>query len=109
MTTPNLLGPATIPSECGVQTSAASARGSMLPALFVAVVWVAMYVGDLAFIGAFGRNVPHADDWEFVPAATHPGIHLPWAFAQHMEHRTPVPRLLVLGLLKISGLDFRSG
>jgi hypothetical protein len=109
MTTPNLLAPAAPPLESSAQPSAAQAGTSMLPVLFVAFVWAAMYAGDIAFIGAFGRDVPHADDWEFVPAATHPGVRLRWAFAQHMEHRTPVPRLLVLGLLKISGLDFRSG
>src|SRR5271154_2035472 len=97
-------------STSNVSTPQPTQRSSWfsLPVLFVGLVWAGMYLGDLAFIRAFGVNCPHGDDWEYVPKVLQPNLDFRWIFSQHMEHRTPLPRLLVLGLLKVTSLDFRS-
>ena len=81
-----------------------------LPALVVGLVWLGMFASDLWLIRAYGRNVPYLDDWELVPQLTGQNpVDLTWLFAQHNEHRIPLPRLLLLGLYRATGLDFRAG
>lgn len=86
------------------------AVAAWFPEMVVAAVWLAMLVGEFTLIHLYGRNVPYQDDWELVPELTGQNpVTLKWLFAQHNEHRIPLPRLLLLGLFKISGLDFRAG
>lgn len=81
-----------------------------LPAVVVGLVWLGMFASDLWLIHAYGRNVPYLDDWELVPQLTGQNpVDLTWLFAQHNEHRIPLPRLLLLGLYRATGLDFRAG
>src|SRR5690606_20336213 len=49
-------------------------------------------------------------DWLLVrPLTGHEPDLLEWLWAQNNEHRVPVPRLLLLALLTLSGGDFRAG
>jgi hypothetical protein len=73
-------------------------------------VWIAMTVAALGFIARFGSNVPFWDEWNIVDFATGAKPVTPqWLWAPHNGHRIPVPKLLLLGLYKISGTDFRAG
>ncbi len=75
---------------------------------FPVAVWAALTVAGLGFVLGFTRNLPWGDEWEFVPAvAGHepiPG----WLWTQHNEHRLPLPRLVYLLLVRLTG-DFRAG
>ncbi len=69
-----------------------------------------MFAGVLGLIAFYGSNVPCWDDWDIVPSATrHQPITLQWLWSQHNEHRVPIPRLLLLGILRLSRIDFRAG
>ena len=51
-----------------------------------------------------------ADEWELVPAlAREQPISPAWLWAQHNEHRIPLPKLVLLGLFAVSDNDIRSG
>jgi hypothetical protein len=70
--------------------------------------WGALTVAALAFVLGLGSNVPSADEWEFVPVLTGHEPSLPWLWAQHNEHRLPLPRLVYLTLFRLTN-DFRAG
>src|SRR5262245_58601504 len=71
-------------------------------------VWAILTLAALAFVAAIGTNAPYADEWEFVPALLGEEPQLPWLWAQHNEHRLPLPRAVYLGLFKLTH-DFRAG
>ncbi|HET6572888.1 MAG TPA: hypothetical protein VFG68_04745 [Fimbriiglobus sp.] len=71
-------------------------------------VWAVLTVAGLGFVLGFGHNVPWGDEWEFVPALTGHEPAGPWLWAQHNEHRLPLPRAVYLGLFRLTG-DFRAG
>ncbi len=81
-----------------------------LPPLFVWATCAAMLIASLAFVARYGSNVPSWDDWDMVPALTgEQPITAGWLWSQHNEHRVPLPRLLLLGLNGLTGVDFRAG
>jgi hypothetical protein len=58
----------------------------------------------------FGRNIPVSEDWWLVAPLTDNEPNLAhWLWAPNNEHRIPFPRLIMLGLLKLAGGDWRSG
>ncbi len=78
------------------------------PGPILLLVWVAMTVAGLGFVLHFGHNLPRVDEWEFVPVLTGHEPAGPWLWAQHNEHRLPLPRAIYLGLFRLTG-DFRAG
>ena len=69
-----------------------------------------MAIAALAFVWRFGSDVPFWDEWNLVDALTGARpITLEWLWAPHNGHRIPLPKLLLLGLYKLSGGDFRVG
>jgi hypothetical protein len=73
-------------------------------------VWTVMTVAALGFVARFGSNVPFWDEWNIVDFSTGAQpISFHWLWAPHNGHRILVPKLLLLGLYKISGTDFRAG
>lgn len=69
-----------------------------------------MLLAALAFVRKYGSNVPSWDGWDMVPAMTgEQPITITWLWSQHNEHRVPVPRLILLGLCRLTGCDFRAG
>jgi hypothetical protein len=69
-----------------------------------------MVAAAFACLVKFGQNIPLTEDWLMVPPLTGNEPHLlGWLWAQNNEHRVPLPRLLLLGLLKIAHGDFRVG
>src|SRR5262245_29309506 len=78
--------------------------------IFVWIVWLIMVFIAFVCLVKYSRNVPITEDWLFVPPLTGNEPHIPkWLWAQNNEHRTPFPRLLLLGLLKATHGDFRIG
>jgi hypothetical protein len=78
-------------------------------AWFLVLVWAVMTAAGLGYVVAFGHNVPWGDEWEFVPVLTgHEPAGPRWLWAQHNEHRLPLPRAVYLGLFRLTG-DFRAG
>ena len=68
-----------------------------------------MVVIALACIARYGRNIPLAEDWLMVPPMTGHEPHLAsWLWSQNNEHRSPLPRLVLLGVLAATH-DFRAG
>jgi hypothetical protein len=79
-------------------------------ALFVWGIWAIMGLSVLAFIRTNGSNVPFDDEWWMVPVLTHHRpVTLKYLWSLHNEHRILLPRLLYLGLAKLTGTDFRAG
>ncbi len=80
------------------------------PFRFTLLVWMVMSAATLVFVGFYGSNVPCWDDWDLVPTATgQQPVTLEWLWSQHNEHRVPVPRLVLLALLRLLPMDFRTG
>jgi hypothetical protein len=87
-----------------------SQRIDRMAALFVWGVWALMASAALACVGSFCSRVPFWDDWTLVPAVTgNRVVSLSWLWEQHNEHRVPLPKLLLVGLYRLSGYDFRAG
>src|ERR1700740_3081887 len=69
-----------------------------------------MLVAALAFVGKYGSNVPYWDEWNMVPVLVgDQPVDAHWLWSEHNGHRIPLPRLLLLGLYKLTGSDFRAG
>jgi hypothetical protein len=78
--------------------------------LFVWGVWALMLLIGLAYVAKYAHNVPYWDDWDvFVPywSGMKP-LTLRSLWEQHNEHRLPLMKLLVIGLVKLTGFDFRA-
>lgn len=85
-------------------------RSDMSVRLLVLSIWLAMVTVALVNWFHGSRNVPFSEDWLLVPALTGHEPHLGiWLWSQHNEHRVPVPRLILLALLKVGQGDFRLG
>ena len=100
----------------GVHEAAVLGAGSQPPwqerlaPPLVWATWLFMTAAALLYIHHYGRNLPTWDDWSMVPAWTgSQPLTLSWLWSQHNEHRIPLTRLIMLGLLKVSGGDLRSG
>ncbi len=78
--------------------------------LFVWLGWAVMSVVALGYVAQFGPAIPVRDDFAVVGILTgDQAFSLEWLWSLHNEHRVPLPKLLLLGLYKISGNDFRAG
>ena len=78
--------------------------------IFVWTIWAIMFLIALACVFIYGRNIPLAEDWHMVAPLTGNEPNLAsWLWAQNNEHRIPLPKLVLLFLLKISNGDFRIG
>ena len=90
-------------------TSPSGVAGRAAP-VFVWGVWALLVLGNLAFVYTYASYVPYMDDWEMVPAVTGAQpLSFSWVWAQLNDHRHPLAKVLLLGLYKLSGGDFRIG
>jgi hypothetical protein len=87
-----------------------AAHGTRSATVFVWGTWAAMLLVAIAAVAVYGRNIPFAEDWFLVAPLTgnEPDL-FRWAWAQNSEHLVPVPKLLLLLLLRLTGGDFRAG
>jgi len=96
-------------TEVSNRADAKRASATSLAATIVWSTWAVMLLVALACIVRYGRNIPLAEDWLLVPPMTGHEPHLgSWLWAQNNEHRLPLPRLVLLGLLMATH-DFRAG
>ncbi|MEW4567586.1 hypothetical protein AB1L88_06925 [Tautonia sp. JC769] len=73
-------------------------------------VWLAMTAAAVGFVVRFGPVVPFYDDFAIIPALVGEQEVTPgYLWSQHFEHRVPLPRLVLLGVYRLSGDDFRAG
>ena len=57
----------------------------------------------------FHKNIPYSEDWFLVAPLTGNEPHLgQWLWSLHHDHRFPLPKLLMLGLLKLTHGSFRA-
>lgn len=85
-------------------------RANAGPAIFAWGAWFTLVVADLALILTCGPNLPIWDDIGILPVlcGDRP-VDLGWLWSPHNEHRVPLPRLVLVGVLRLSRDDFRSG
>lgn len=79
------------------------------PGIFVGGLWLAMLQAAFYYVLHFGSPDPFGDEWDLMPGATYQVPYLPWLWAQHNEHRLPLPKLAYTALLNVSGFDTRAG
>jgi hypothetical protein len=72
------------------------------------VVWLAMLVPGLIYVSRYALVNPYVDEWAFVPVLFGDRPAGPWLWELHNEHRFPLPRLIYLGLFRLTG-DLRTG
>src|SRR5262249_16851194 len=78
--------------------------------VFVWGVWAGMSVLALALVWRYGSFLPFVDDFAFIPFLTGEVPVTPrWLWSLLNEHRVPLPRLILLSLLRLSDGDFRVG
>ncbi len=76
--------------------------------LALRAVWAVFTLAALWYVCTFGLNAPTADEWEFVPVLVGQEPVGPWLWAQHNEHRLPLPRFVFVTLFSLTH-DFRAG
>lgn len=90
---------------------AASANASRIRvASVVWILWAVGLVWTAVFVARHGHNLPAYDEWAFVKISyASRAEQVEWLGERHMEHRFPLARIIFLGLLDVSGHDFRPG
>jgi hypothetical protein len=71
--------------------------------------WILLTASAFNYVWKYGVNCPIWDEWSMTPALTGQTPLLPWLWAQHNEHRLPVPKLIFYAVTRASGYDFRTG
>lgn len=82
----------------------------MTSRIVVWTTWAGMLVLMLWLYVPASSPLPLAEDWYTIPLVTGQPVDLAsWLWEQNNEHRMPVARLLLVGVLKLSGGDYRAG
>jgi hypothetical protein len=77
---------------------------------FVWTTWGLLCAAALLFVSKYGSSIPYRDDWNMIAVVTgNESVNAHWLWSEHNGHRIPVPRLLLVGLYKLSGSDARAG
>ena len=73
-------------------------------------VWLALTAAGLGFVAEFGPRIPLGDDYDVVPviAGARP-LSAGYLWSQLNEHRLPMSRLVLIGLDRLTGHEFRAG
>jgi hypothetical protein len=73
-------------------------------------IWLAMTLAGLWLVSRYGLKMPIGDEWSWLGQVTgDQPVTWNWLWSQHNEHRMVLPRLIYLGLGRLSGFDFRTG
>lgn len=71
--------------------------------------WAAMTVAATWFVFAHASRFPYADDVAMLALKRHDlSVDWNWLWTAHNDHRLPLVRLCMLGLLELGGGDFRA-
>jgi len=77
--------------------------------VFVWSVWSACLLSAVVFIGAYRANAPLMHDFDMIPALTgNEPVTLGYLWEATNEHRMFLPKLLIVGLGKLTNCDFRA-
>jgi hypothetical membrane protein len=72
------------------------------------MVWAGASAALVYLVAEHTWNAPFSDDWAVVPRITGRAPLTPrWLWQLHNEHRLPLPRLIQVAVLRLSGMDFR--
>ncbi len=72
------------------------------------ILWFVLCAASVGFVLRFGFPLPYADEMELVPYAFgESAVTLKWLWSPHNEHRLLLPRLLYLGLLRLTSGELR--
>src|SRR4051812_24157472 len=71
-------------------------------------LWLALFAAGLVYVGRYALTNPYVDEWTFVPVLLGDKPAGPWLWELHNEHRFPLPRLIYIGLFRLTG-DLRAG
>ncbi len=81
-----------------------------LARIFVWAIWGLLVSAAFSFVARNGSSVPYWDEWSLVPAvAGQQPLTFEFLWAQHNEHRIPLPKLILVGLTRLCRADFRAG
>ena len=72
------------------------------------VLWLVLFAAGLVFVNRYALTNPFVDEWAFVPVLLSEKPAGPWLWELHNEHRFPLPRLVYIGLFRLTG-DLRVG
>jgi hypothetical protein len=67
-----------------------------------------MLVMGFVYVNRYALINPYVDEWAFVPVLFGDEPAGPWLWELHNEHRFPLPRIIYLGLFRLTG-DLRVG
>ena len=78
---------------------------------FVWGIWALMLLAALAFGWTYSSPLPWWEEWYLIaPAVTgEQPVTAAWVWVGEGEHRIPLPKLVWLALVGLSGYDFRAG
>jgi hypothetical protein len=79
------------------------------PGVFVGGTWLALTAAAVFYVARFAAPDPFGDEWDLVPGMTYQQPYVPWLWAQHNEHRLPLPKLVYTWLWHLGGADARAG
>lgn len=100
--------PPAIGAAPGCRGTKAARLSDLGAAGFVWGIWAAASVALFIVVARSTANVPLWDEWQMVPVLTRRGLPSPqWLWAPWSEHRVPLPRLILVGLFRITS-DFRT-
>ncbi len=93
-----------------LSSSSAPAGSDRITSGIVWGVWLALTASLVWGMARWSSPIPLAEDWLMVaPLTGHEPDLAQWLWAQVNEHRVPVPRGVLLGLLRATHGDFRAG
>lgn len=76
---------------------------------FCWAVWATLLLIAVRILVTQTSNIPMYEDWYMVPSfAGLENNFVAWLWEQHNEHRVPVPKLILLAILKLTGGNFKA-
>ena len=76
---------------------------------FCWAVWATLLAMALYFLVTRVSNIPMSEDWLMVPPLAGLEKHFgAWLWEQNNEHRVPLPKLILLAILKLTGGSFKT-
>jgi hypothetical protein len=77
--------------------------------LTVVLIWAACCLGQALYIDAFGASLPWADEWSLTAVASgRDPLTWEWLWRPANEHRMPLTRLVVIGLVRLLASDWQA-
>ncbi|MDW8243073.1 MAG: hypothetical protein RMJ88_07655 [Thermogemmata sp.] len=95
----------TVSPESNLQAEARTQQHRLR--VVVALAWALTTTLAILYVHTFVADIPYADEWEFVPVLVGSQPWLPALWAQHNEHRMPLPRAIYYSAFSVT-FSFRA-